>query len=158
MLAQPLPESVVANTPFDVHLKMINKYGEIIDTSFNSGLEIMAQVSYTHKWFERSGGLWLVQTDAVLAGPDVVSSVINDKVIFKRFVKGVVRSFKIFFFFYSLTPKAGNLIMIFNPLTARPPSCFFCLNSNFEMRLLAIDSSYLQSLVYHFIANFIRFI
>ena len=34
---------------------------------------------------------------------------------------------------------------------------FAGVNSNFEMRLLAIESSYLQSLVYHFLANFIVF-
>jgi len=99
LLAQPLPESVTANTPFDVHLKMVNKYGDTITSSFNSGLEIMAQVSFTHKWFERIGGLWLAQTDAVLAGPDVITSVTNDKVIFKRFLKGVVRNFFKFLFF-----------------------------------------------------------
>lgn len=88
-LAEALPVSVVANTPFTVKLKMVNKFGETITSSFNSGLEIMAQVAYTHKWFDRRGGLWLTHTDAVLAGPEVQTSVINDQVIFARFNKGV---------------------------------------------------------------------
>jgi len=87
-LASPLPTSIEANTPFTVQLKMVNSDDNVITTSFNSGLEIMAQVAYTHKWFERIGGLWLVDTDAVLNGPDVVTSVINDRVIFTRFVGG----------------------------------------------------------------------
>ena len=90
MLAEPLPASVEANTPFTVQLKMVNSDGNVITSSFNSGLEIMAQVAYTHKWFERMGGLWLTHTDAVLKGPGVETSVINDKVIFKRFVGGYV--------------------------------------------------------------------
>lgn len=69
---------------------MVNEDGDIIDSSLNSGLEIMIQVSYIHKWFSRKGGLWLTQTDAVLGGPEVVTSVTNDKVIFTNFVKGVV--------------------------------------------------------------------
>ena len=90
MLAAPIPTSVKANTPFTVQLKMVNSDGNVITTSFNSGLEIMAQVAYTHKWFERIGGLWLVETDAILNGPDVITSVINDKVIFSRFAGGYV--------------------------------------------------------------------
>ena len=35
---------------------------------------------------------------------------------------------------------------------------FAGVNSKFEMQLLAIDSSYLQSLVYYFLANFILFL
>lgn len=64
----------------------------------------MAQVAYTHKWFERIGGLWLVDTDAVLNGPDVITSVINDRVIFTRFVGGYVSQKKMFSmdYFYCL--------------------------------------------------------
>ena len=91
MLASPAPTSVEANEPFTIQLKMVNATGHTITSSFNSGLEIMCQVAYTHKWFERVGGLWLAQTDAVLKGDDVVTSVINDKVIFARFKNGLVR-------------------------------------------------------------------
>ena len=96
-LAAPLPASVEANTPFTIQLKMVNSDDNVITTSFNSGLEIMAQVAYTHKWFERIGGLWLVDTEAVLKGPDVVTSVINDKVIFTRFVGGYVSHYLFLF-------------------------------------------------------------
>ncbi|XP_066916314.1 uncharacterized protein [Clytia hemisphaerica] len=89
MLASPAPSSVEANEPFTLQLKMVNATGHTITSSFNSGLEIMCQVAYTHKWFERVGGLWLAQTDAVLKGADVVTSVINDKVIFARFQNGL---------------------------------------------------------------------
>jgi len=89
MLASPAPSSIEANEPFTLQLKMVNATGHTITNSFNSGLEIMCQVAYTHKWFERVGGLWLAQTDAVLKGADVVTSVINDKVIFARFQNGL---------------------------------------------------------------------
>ena len=87
---EPLPSSVVANTPFRVKLKMVNNVGDIITTSLNSRLEVMVQVSYIHKWWERRGQLWLAQTDAVLGGLKPDTSVTNDKVIFPNFVAGVV--------------------------------------------------------------------
>ena len=53
-----------------------------------------------------------------------------------------------------------DLVYPFNCKTPFQKIPFFAgVNSNFEMRLvLAIDSSYLQSLVYHFVANFILFL
>ena len=45
----------------------------------------------------------------------------------------------------------------FLPFNCQKPRFFTSVNSNFEMRLLAIDSSSSESLVYHFVENFILF-
>ena len=87
---EELPSSVVANNPFVVKLKTINKYNDTITTSIHSTMESVSGVSWVHKLFEVLGGLYMVRTDCVLGGPDTITHTTNDQVVFKNFNAGLV--------------------------------------------------------------------
>ena len=54
----------------------------------------MTGVSYIHKLFNRQYGLWVEETDCVLAGGDVIHHVTNDKAIFKQLKNGTVSIYR----------------------------------------------------------------